>query len=156
MKSGKRRLGRILAMKLLFGLPHQECQLREVFDDFWRNFAFAEDELGDALDEDMRLLPAPARHFAEELVSGVLKNRERIDAIIEGSAANWALDRMALVDIGILRVATYELIYCPETPARVAINEAIEIGKRFGSKETPAFVNGILDRIAQQFREREK
>ncbi len=155
MKSGNRRLGRELAVKILFSLSHDEAELNDVFDLFWQNFRFADDVLGEALDSDEPAIPAAARHFAEELVRGVADQLEEVDGALSDSASNWSLDRMALVDLAILRLAAYELMYRSEIPARVTINEAIEIGKRFGAKETPSFVNGILDRIARQHRKNE-
>ena len=69
------------------------------------------------------------------------------------SQKNWALDRMSRVDLSLLRLATYELLYQPDVPASVVMNEAIEIGKRYGTKDTPSFINGILDKIASLAKE---
>ena len=84
--------------------------------------------------------------FARRLVDGVLARRGDIDAIIAGQAENWRLDRMACVDRNILRLATFELRYL-DTPRNVAINEAVEIAKKYGGEGSGAFVNGILDQI---------
>jgi N utilization substance protein B len=89
-----------------------------------------------------------AKDFARQLISGVMDNRERIDAIIAKSAENWKLERMAKVDLLILRMATYELLFCPDIPMNVSLDEAIEIGKRFGSADSPTFINGVLDQVA--------
>jgi len=86
--------------------------------------------------------------FSEAVVAGVDERREEIDALIESASNNWRLQRMPVVDRNILRMATYELIGCPEVPASVCINEALELAKRYGDKKSRAFVNGILDRIA--------
>ena len=91
---------------------------------------------------------AQAKDFARRLVAGVLANRERIDRLIEGSAENWKLTRMAKVDLTILRMATYEMLFCPDIPVNVSMDEAIEISKRFGSDESPNFINGVLDQVA--------
>lgn len=155
MKTGMRRIGRELAIKILFSLNHSELELNQVFDDFWQNFSFSNDVLGEALDADAPRLPAGARNFAEELVVGVVEHGDEVDAALATCAANWTLERMGMVDLAILRLAAYEIIHRPDIPVRVALNEAIELGKRFGAKETPAFVNGILDRIAQQHRTKE-
>lgn len=85
--------------------------------------------------------------FFEHLVTGVLKNREQIDQVIERYSSNWKIRRMACVDRNILRIAVFELLYCEDIPAKVTINEAIDIGKRFGSPESGSFINGILDSI---------
>jgi N utilization substance protein B len=92
--------------------------------------------------------PEEAQRFAAELVEGVLERRERIDALIAASSEHWRLSRLPQVDRNILRVATYELLCRPDVPASVAIDEAIEIAKRFGSDESPQFVNGVLDHVA--------
>ena len=91
---------------------------------------------------------AKAREFARRLVSGVLAHKEQIDRVIEQSADNWKLSRMAKVDLTILRMAAYELLFCPDIPMNVSIDEAIEIGKRFGSEDSPPFINGVLDQVA--------
>lgn len=88
--------------------------------------------------------------FAEALVRGTVEHLAKIDAIVQRASRNWRLERMARVDRNLLRLATYELTYEPSVPARVVINEAIEVAKRFGASESPAFVNGILDRISQE------
>ena len=73
-----------------------------------------------------------------------------LDDIIQNASKNWRLDRMSRVDRNILRLATYELRHCDNVPVKVIINEAVELAKRFGTGESAAFVNGVLDRIAQQ------
>jgi N utilization substance protein B len=92
------------------------------------------------------------RRFNEKLTDGVYCNIDRIDDVIRDFSTNWALDRMARVDLALLRLATYELLFNPETPTSVVINESIEIGKRYGTKDTPAFLNGILDKISRTYR----
>lgn len=84
--------------------------------------------------------------FARQLVSGVRRNRESIDSAIEQSAANWSLKRMAATDRNVLRMGVYELLYS-DTPDRVAIDQAVELAKRFGSAQSAPFVNGILDKL---------
>jgi len=87
------------------------------------------------------------RTFARELIEGVLADRARIDALIAGAADNWEISRLATVDRNILRVSVHELLSRPDIPAKVSINEAIELGKRFSTAQSGAFINGILDRI---------
>ena len=86
--------------------------------------------------------------FAQELVRGVLEEREELDARIDAASLNWRLARMPVVDRNILRLGAHELLSRADIPASVSINEAIELAKRFGGAESRAFVNGILDRIA--------
>jgi transcription antitermination protein NusB len=84
--------------------------------------------------------------FAKELVAGVRKNRAEIDAQIEAIAAHWSLKRMAATDRNVLRLGAYEILYF-DTPPRAAIDEAVELAKRFGSAQSAQFVNGILDKV---------
>ena len=86
--------------------------------------------------------------FSAQIISGVLGRREEIDGLIETVSKNWRITRMPVVDRNILRLATFELMACEDVPASVCINEAVELAKRFGDKESRAFINGILDRIA--------
>jgi N utilization substance protein B len=121
----------------------------QAMSDFWSSFRFENDVLGEAVDSFDEEISGDVRDFAEKLVRGVVENLEDIDAAIETAASNWSLQRMARVDLALLRLGAYELLYCADVPTSVSINEAIEIGKRFGTKETPAFTNGILDKIAK-------
>jgi len=142
-----------MALKLLYSLEdHEGGSLDQVLSEFWHNFRFRDDVLGDAVDDEQKLPPTEVRQFAEMLVCGVTENLERIDKELNSYSTNWALDRMARVDLAILRLAAFELICCPDVPHNVVINEAIELGKRFGTLETSAFINGILDHLAQQHR----
>jgi N utilization substance protein B len=153
MAKGIRRQGRELALKILYSLPdHEGGVLEEVYADFWRNFHFRDDLLGEIAERSEDPPPAQARHFAEVLVGGVAEHLEEIDRLIDGYSSNWTLERMARVDLALLRMAAYELLFAPDVPPNVVINEAVEIGKRFGTKETPAFINGILDQVARQTR----
>ncbi|MDR3634949.1 MAG: transcription antitermination factor NusB [Isosphaeraceae bacterium] len=85
--------------------------------------------------------------FAEGLVAGVQANQPRIDALISEAAENWRLDRMAAIDRNILRLGAYEMLFCPEVPTKVAINESLELAKRYSTAQSSRFVNGILDRL---------
>lgn len=89
------------------------------------------------------------REFALRLMRGVIAEIESIDRQISGASNHWSLTRMARVDRNILRLATFELMFLPEVPANVIINEAIEIAKGFGTDESPMFVNGVLDHISK-------
>jgi len=88
-----------------------------------------------------------ARAFASKLVNGVRETLDELDREIAATAQNWDISRMAVIDRNVLRMATYELLYCRDIPPKVAINEAIELGKRYSTQKTGAFVNGILDKI---------
>ncbi len=88
--------------------------------------------------------------FTEALTQGVRDNLSRIDALISGVAENWRIDRMAAIDRNILRIGVFEMLFRPETPPKVAINEALELAKRYSTAQSSRFVNGILDRILQE------
>ncbi|MHC5055110.1 MAG: transcription antitermination factor NusB [Planctomycetota bacterium] len=91
-----------------------------------------------------------ARPHAARLVAGVLEHRAQIDAELRSAAENWTLERMAVVDRNVLRIGVYELTRDPDVPEKVAINEAIDLARRFSSEEACAFVNGVLDRIRER------
>jgi transcription antitermination protein NusB len=103
------------------------------------------------------ILPLYAAHFrsnkilddyAVRLVEGVEGNRGEIDHILREYSEHWALERMSRVDRTILRIAVFELLWCPDIPPKVSINEAIELGKKFSTDKSAVFINGILDKIA--------
>ncbi len=85
--------------------------------------------------------------FALRLVHGTAEERAGIDEIIQAVAQNWDVERMAVIDRNVLRLATYELLHCEDIPPKVSINEAIELGKRFSTQNSGGFINGILDKI---------
>ncbi len=96
----------------------------------------------------------PLIRFARERVLGVLARREELDRLIAGHSRRWRLERMAAVDRNILRLGTYELRFCPDVPAKVAIDQAVELAKLFGTDDSPAFVNGVLDGIKRSLEEK--
>jgi N utilization substance protein B len=89
-----------------------------------------------------------AKEFARRLVSGVVSQTAELDQIIAECTENWKLPRLAKVDLEIIRIAAYELLFCPDIPTNVSLDEAIEIAKRFGSAESATFINGVLDHVA--------
>ncbi len=89
------------------------------------------------------------KHFATEIYRGTLKHLEEIDRVVQEAAEHWDLHRMAAVDRNILRFAVYEILYRPDIPSAVTINEALEIAKKYSSLESVPFINGLLDRIAR-------
>lgn len=88
-----------------------------------------------------------ARPYALLLLEGVFRQRSNVDELIRRHASNWRLERIDVTDRNILRIAVYEMTFQDDVPPEVAINEAVEIAKRFGTEESPSFVNGILDSI---------
>jgi N utilization substance protein B len=139
---GKRRDGREAAIQYLYQLDLNGREFSAHADDFWK---LQKDENGEELD-------AKTRAYAEQLVAGVIQNLQNVDGIIEKYASNYKLDRIAAVDRNIMRLAIYEMFHCEDVPPVVAINEAIEIAKRYGSEESGKFVNGILDRARGEVR----
>ena len=92
-------------------------------------------------------MPDAIRDFTTTLITGVIRHRHEIDAFIQECSTNWSLERIGLVERNILRFAIYELCFLPDIPPNVTINEAVEVAKKYGTEEAPAFINGILDRI---------
>jgi N utilization substance protein B len=134
---GSRRKARECALQMLFQWDITHDLIEQIAVTFW------ESQSGEGDPED-------TRHFAETLAAGTVDQVERIDALITKHAENWRLDRMAVVDRNLLRLATYEFLYDAETPKSVVINEAIEIARRFSAQESPQFINGILDSIRKE------
>ncbi|MFZ5573315.1 MAG: transcription antitermination factor NusB [Thermodesulfobacteriota bacterium] len=128
---GNRRRSREFAMQALFDMDMSLDISPDRFERFCRNFHPPD-----------RQLP-----FVRLLVEGVIQHRQTIDALIEKHASNWKMSRIACVDRNVMRIAVFEMLYCEEIPAKVAINEAIDIGKRYGTDESGAFINGVLDSI---------
>ncbi len=130
---GLRRESRELALQILYALDaNPTAGIRETLQTF-------REEQTDVLSR--------VREFAEGLVQGVQEHRTVIDEAIKARSKNWTLVRMPRVDLNVMRMATYELMFRGDIPKKVSINEAIEIARKFGDKESPAFVNGILDEI---------
>jgi N utilization substance protein B len=91
-----------------------------------------------------------ADEFLKRLVQGVLKHCKELDRLIEQYSENWRLDRINLIDRNIIRMALFELLHCEEIPPKVTINEAVDLGKRYGSEDSGSFINAILDRIQNE------
>lgn len=139
-----RRQAREFALQALYHADIGGGTARQALDALWAGLLE-----GEGL-EGMRPGDAEAQTFAESLALGADAARERIDALLEEVSTNWRVRRMPAVDRNILRVAVHELMASPDVPASVVINEAIEIAKRFGTSDSSAFVNGVLDRVARQ------
>jgi transcription antitermination protein NusB len=118
-------------MQALFYMDNCRDYSDEIFKQFCANFNPAED-----------ILP-----FLDRLVRGVVSEGAEIDSVIERFSSNWKISRMSCVDRNIMRIAVYELLWCSDIPSKVSINEAIDIGKKYGTEESGPFINGILDSI---------
>jgi len=133
----KRTRARECALQILYQVDIRHVALDDVLRDFW--------ETRTENDEN----EPEIRTYTERLVRGVDEKLETIDELIERYAENWEIKRMAYVDRNILRLASYEMLHLDEIPVKVAINEAVELAKRYGEPDSSKFVNGILDRIAK-------
>lgn len=131
---GKRRLSRELALKFLYQFEFNEGDFDEQRASFEARLSCQEE----------------VKKFMEELVDKVLHHKNEIDELIQKYSEHWTLDRMTVIDRNILRLGVCELIHSRTIPPKVAINEAVEIAKTYGSEESPDFINGILDRIFKE------
>lgn len=129
----RRSRAREVALQLLFQFDFNPSMERPVIEQFLHD----------------RLRDPAGEAFCRQLFDGVLQNRDAIDEQLAQVAENWRLQRMAAVDRNVLRLGGFELLFRADVPVPAAINEAVELARRFGSKDSPAFVNGILDRIAE-------
>jgi len=134
---GKRRKAREVALQFLYQLDqHGAGDPAPHGDEFWARHP----------------VDPHTQAFADALVRGSKQQQPKIDQLLAQYAEHWDLDRMAVVDRNILRMAVYELLFEPAIPGKVAINEAIEIAKKFGTAESSRFINGVLDRIHRELR----
>ena len=129
---GARTGGREAALKMLFAVEASQTDLDSAIALFWREFG------GDP----------ETRPYADESVRGVLDEREGLDETIRTASENWRIERMTRVDRNVLRLGTWELKHRTDVPRAVVLDEAIELAKRYGSEESGAFVNGVLNQIA--------
>ena len=131
----KRRRSREYALQILFQLELTGNKLSNaVFDEFWEN-----NKEDDAV-----------KKFTYDIVNSTLENLETIDRTIQKAAEHWVIERMAAIDRNILRAATYEILYRSDIPTSVAINEALEVAKKYSTIDSAPFINGILDKIAKE------
>lgn len=128
----KRTKAREYALQILYAIDITKDEPKDCVEHFW--------EGSDETSEDIK-------GFAGEIVIGVCDNKKAIDGLISKYATNWQLDRMAVIDRNVLRLATYELLFMENIPPKVSINEAIDIAKKFGGNDSGKFVNGVLDKI---------
>ncbi|MHC1744261.1 MAG: transcription antitermination factor NusB [Syntrophobacteraceae bacterium] len=128
---GSRRRSREIALQVLYQMDMTGADPQEAIAAYYNSF--------DA--------PVSVREFFEKLVLGVSLHREEIDRLIVAASQHWRLERMPVVDRNILRIAVYEMLHCGDIPPKVSINEAIDLGKTYGSEESGSFINGILDHV---------
>lgn len=133
---GRRREGREAAIQFLFARDLQGQDKPGEPEDFWT----------------LHSAKTSTRAFAENLIQGVIAHQDQIDSGIASLLENFSFDRLAAVDRNVLRVASYELLYCQEVPTPVILNEAIDIAKALSAGESGSFVNGVLDKLAKSLR----
>lgn len=130
----KRTKARECALQVLYQIDITKDSADNLLAAFWE-------------DKDME---AEVKDFATALVKGTVENMQKINDLITKYASNWKLKRMAVIDRNVLRLATYELLYCEDIPPKVSINEAVDLAKKYGDIDSGKFVNGILDRINKE------
>lgn len=135
----KRTQARELTLKVLYQIDITKEEYLGVLEGFWQ--AEHEEEIEDQV-----------KDFTSQLVKGVVENKKNIDEKIMQYAANWQLERMAVVDRNILRLSCYELLFRNDIPSKVSINEAVDLAKRYSGVESSKFVNAILDKIKQEIK----
>lgn len=156
-----RRQGREWALQMLFQLDmNPGSELDQMIEKFWRQQwtcrvdeardAGVEPEVRDNRKIEDQVAPRKIRKFSEAIVRGVVENLREIDGKLREYTQNWPLHRMGSVERNVLRLAFYELIYCPDVPPPVILNEAIDLAKYFSSSDAGRFVNGILDRLNKE------
>ena len=137
---GNRRKARELVTQILFHMEYVPGNPEKSFELICENFN----------------APKSLRDFSKELVQGVYENKNRIDKLIKRASRNWRLERMSRVDRSILRLGVYEMLYMENIPHKVSIDEAVELGKKYGTEESGAFINGVLDNIYMAYIQDEK
>lgn len=151
---GARRIARERALQALYQLDVQGegPSVRDALEAAWG----AGSEGGEPSSPEGGVAPSAdprsavdVKQFALELVEGVRGKLKELDAKIEQHSTNWRIDRMSRIDRNVLRLGAYELEFRPDVPKKVALNEAVELGKKFGTEESSAFINGLLDKLAQ-------
>jgi len=133
---GLRRRSREAAIKIIYQREMSGYDIEECIKLYWENLSDVED----------------IKEFANYLARGVMANLDKIDALISSVSNNWAINRMHKVDLSILRLAVFEMLFSSDIPLTVSINEAIELAKKFSSDDAKSFVNGILAKIASDLR----
>lgn len=130
---GARTTGREAALQMLFSLEVSGNPATRVVTGYWRETP------GDP----------EGREYADQIVLGVAEDLDAVDGVIRKASTNWRIERMARVDRNVLRLGAWELLHKPDVPRAVILDEAVELAKRFGSEDSGAFVNGVLDKIAE-------
>jgi len=148
---GIRRVGRIIALQSLYQIDIVNAGIQQV-ENFIDNYTY----LDSIQEKDEDNFIEKSKEFAKELVKTVVDNREEIDNLIPKYLKNWRYDRILSIDRNILRLGVAELFFREDIPYKVTINEAIELAKKFGDKKSGSFVNGVLDSIVKNEKEKKE
>jgi N utilization substance protein B len=140
-----RRLARESAIQFLYSTDYNK---NENLDEMIKEFFEVKEELNE--DKLQDTLNNNDTRFAEKIIRGTIENLQQIDQLIESNTTGWAKERIAKVDLAVLRLALYEIQFCNDIPASVAINEAIELAKKYSTDESGGFVNGVLGKIIRE------
>jgi len=141
---GVRRVGRTLAFQVLYGLSFVPAEAEETIDSIMIKSPAVFDP-----DKDMLTATSDARQFGIDLINGIYEHQKEIDEVISTYSKHWKIDRIAKVELAILRLSIFELLYRSDIPLRVSINEAVELSKDFADDKSRPFINGILDAAAK-------
>ncbi len=133
---GRRRKAREVALQVLYEMDLLRIDPEKAIKLYWENFE----------------APKNVQKFSSRLIEGTFNHIEEIDNLISSCSEHWAIGRMSRVDRNILRLAVYELLHCSDIPPKVTLNEAIDLGKDFGSENSGSFINGILDALYAKLR----
>jgi transcription antitermination factor NusB len=137
---GRRHQARELALQVLFHMEFNQGDPGECFDLITSTFRASK----------------ASQSFSKKLVLGVCEQKERLDSLIRKASKHWRLERMPLVDRNVLRIALYEVMFLKDIPPKVSIDEAVELGKKYGTEESGAFINGVLDSIYHKTEDKEE
>jgi N utilization substance protein B len=118
---------------MLYQMEVNPGELEAALELFWKGISAAQ----------------PVKEFVNRIVTGVNAKQEEIDQLLAKHSEHWRLDRMDMVDKSILRMGVFEIMFCDDIPVKVAMNEAVDLGKKFGAEDSGAFINGILDKISR-------
>jgi N utilization substance protein B len=130
---GARRKAREIALQMLYQMEVNPGELEAALELFWKGLSASQQ----------------VKEFVNRIVEGVHVRQEEIDQLLAKHSEHWRLDRMDRVDKSILRMGVFEIMFCEDIPVKVAMNEAVDLGKKFGAAESGAFINGILDKISK-------
>lgn len=131
-----RRKSREIAMRLLFEMTINKESYEEILDNFKENTEMNLEDVDFS--------------YVEKIIKGIQENVELLDSKIENNLKNWKLNRLSKIDLSILRISTYEITFIEDVPNKVAVNEGIELAKKYSTDNSPAFINGVLGSMVQE------